>query len=344
MAINPTTQLTNPDLTNIPYKVRKFLEVLVKATPLYGVSYHEGIPSAEGLTAAIWAAKTTTPNFNGSAPGQQISGRLMDNYRREIPTLTYSDAIILSKIFMSQSAVKAEDMALSEIKYLAAQVVEFVIRTAIDSFCTVPNVNLYCSNNVAAVSSLTANDTLQWQDLQKQWARFDAGGIRKYAGDLYKFVLHSAARFNIGSQATAGVFSFYDAHKYSEDGYKVLNGQGARPDTQGYVLRFDGMELYSTPLMTTALDGSGGIRVAYSAAFGDQAVGCVDIEADASTSKGFNIIELEGNGIAGIDSTAELAKSVAYRFSMGALVLSEDASTPSLQRVVRIASPTGGIV
>ncbi len=344
MALNPTTQLTNPDLTNIPYKVRKFLEVLVKATPLYGVSYHEGIPSAEGLSAVIWAAKTTTPNFNGSAPGQIIAGRLMDEYRLTIPTLTYSDAIILSKVFMSQSAVKAEDMALSEIKYLAAQVVEFVIRTAIDSFCTVAGVNLFAANNVAAVSSLTPTDTLQWQDLQKQWARFDAGGIRKYSNKLYKFVLHSAARFNIGSQATAGVFSFYDAHKFSEDGFKVLNGQGARPDNEGFVVQFDGIEVYSTPLMTTGLDGAANIRVAYSAAFGDQGLGCVDIEADASTSKGFNIIELEGNGIAGIDSTAELAKSVAYRFSMGALVMSENNTDPSLQRVVRIASPTGGIV
>ncbi len=344
MALNPTTQLTNPDLTNIPYKVRKFLDVLMKATPLYGVAYHEGIPSAEGLTAAIWAAKSGTPNFNGSAPGQVISGRLMDEYRREIPTLTYSDAMILSKVFLSQSAVKAEDMALSEIKYLAAQVVEFVIRTAIDNFCTVANVNLYCANNVAAVSSLTVNDTLQWQDLQKQWARFDAGGIRKYANKLYKFVLHSAARFNIGSQATAGVFSFYDAHKYSEEGFKVLNGQGARPDNEGFVVQFDGIEVYSTPLMTTALDGNAGIRIAYSAALGDQGLGCVDIESDAGTQKGFNIIELDGNGLAGIDSTGELAKSVAYRFSMGALVLSEDAVTPSLQRVVRIASPTGGIV
>lgn len=345
MAMNPVTQLSNPDLTNIPYKVRKFLEVLVKSAPLYSVAFHEGIPSAEGLSALIWGSISGTPNFNGSAPGQQVAGRTLDEYRVQINTLTYSDAIILSKVFMAQSAVKAEDMALSEIKFLAAQVVEYVIRAAIDSFCTVANVNLYTAASVSggAVGSITASDVLTWPDLQKQWARFDAGGIRKYDEEIYKVVLHSAARFQLQSQATTGVFGYYDAHKYSDAGFKELNGEGLRPDVKGYVNRFDGWEVYSTPLMTVGNDGAGGIAVAYSAAFGDQGVGCVDLELDSSTDKGFNLIELDGNGIAGVDSTAEIVKSIAYRFTMGAQVLSQDNATANLQRVVRIATPTNGV-
>ncbi len=340
MAYNPTTQLTNPELTNIPYKVRKFLDALVKACPLYSTVDAEAIPTMEGLSAQLWRLSEATPNFAGSAPGALVAGRTLEDSTVNIPTLTYSDAIILAKVFSEQAHIKAKDAAYAQIKQLAQYVVEYVLRSAIDNFCVDANINLFASNGAATVGALVAADTMQWSDVQKMWARLDASGVKKVDNEYYTAVLHSSARWQIGSSIAAGSFS---QQNYSNaPGYeKVTSKQGFRPDSQGFVRTFDGLNIYSTPLMTTANDGNAGLKVAYSAFYGKESVGCVELQADSNSDHGFDIIELQGQGLPGIDSTAEMRTSVAYRFTQGALVLSEDHTSINKQRVLRMASPTG---
>ncbi len=90
-----------------------------------------------------------------------------------------------------------------------------------------------------------------------------------------------------------------------------------------------------TSLNPTGISGGSGNVPTYSSFFfGDQSVGVVDLEKD-----NFKVFVKDAGKDAGMYDILEvIATGIGYRFSMAAANLSDDLTTPNLQRVLQLVS------
>jgi len=333
---NISTPLTNADLINIQYKIKKVIDALVKQTPLYSNTYKEAIPAQGGTTARIWKNVEIIPNMTAGVPGTPIIPKPMLDTYVDIPTYLYSDAIALSRTFVNQAHVNVDEMSLSQIRQMAEYVIENLIAQSIDSTCNVDLVNQFGANG-KLVSNVTSTDTANAVDLQTIWTKLDVNGVKKYDQGEYKFFVHSAQRFSLLSETTLN--SITDISKYNALAWRDIKPNDAKPmEMNGYVTTYKGFQIYSSPLMTAGNFGSGGQRVFFAYAWGDQSMATVTL--DLESAEDF-LIEIDSQSTS--DPTREVAKTLAYRFMFGSQPLSDDFVTATKQRVVRYASASSSL-
>lgn len=301
------------------------LDKLEAETHLYKMGWKDTVVPGGNGKVVNWvrfplAAADTTPAVEGSpvAPETLTSSNITTTLQQYVAAVAFSD-VLQEETFVEGGM---EEQAATYIAQKLKYTIDALCRTEVNSSTVTAGSNLLAPLSVSggAISSIVAGSTLTGADVRRLRARLANANVPKFNGDKYVLIIHTAVEYDLRSESGAG--SYLDLNKYTESGVKDIKA--------GLVGDIFGVSIYSSSLMPSGPDGSGGVTVYYSYAFGDESLGIAQLRG-----KRMEIIRKKG-GDAGntYDLANQIGGAVAYNTLFAVKNLSEG-TTASTSRIIR---------
>ncbi len=322
-----TTTTLNSSAAISQYWKKIALDKLEAETHLYKMSWKNEVPSGNGKIIN-WvrfplASADTTPAVEGSpvAPETLSSTNFNATMQQYVAAVSFSDVLQEETFVEGGMEEQAATFIAQKLKYT----IDALCRAEINSTTVTAGSNLLAPLSVAggAISSIVAGSTLTASDVRRLRARLANANVPAFKMEKYVLIIHTAVEYDLRSESGAG--SYLDLNKYTESGVKDIKA--------GLVGDIFGVSIYSSSLMPSGPDGSAGVTVYYSYAFGEQSL------AVAELGKGrMNIIRKKGGDPGNTyDLANQIGGAVAYNTIFAAKNLSEG-TTVSTSRIIRQGS------
>lgn len=308
------------------------LKRLIAKTVFYQLSYKKSLVDNMGNTYSWVLGGVQAADTNPVVQGMPVVPTNVSSQTITAAVQQYGNAVSASDFVGDTSVVDAEKFLLEQIEQKGAYTIDALLRNEVFGTCTTFGTNLYAANSKSSVAALGTTDILTLADLRRGHSLLENNNVPTFRDGKMAAVISVAQKYDVTNSNAGG--GFLDLAKQNPTGIAEL--QRSEDITEDgeveSVGEYAGLVIFATSL--TPVINNGTTNVHYSAMWGDESLGAVELEAEK-----FKIFRKKPNdGVYDIIDQIKLA--MGYKVTFAAKNLSQDLTTQANQRVISIASAT----
>lgn len=328
-----TTSSNNSSLSPLNVFYDKVpLKRLIAKTVFYNLAWRKSLENNKGRTYSWTIGGVQSADTNALAEGVPVVPVNVTSQTITAQVQEYGNAVSTSSFLSNTSIVDADKFLLDQITQKGAYTIDQLCRDAVYNTCTTFNTNLYAANNKASIAAIGTTDTLGLSDIRRMHSILENNNVPSYRDGKMAVTISVAQKYDVTNSNTGG--GYLDLAKQNPAGLSEIK-KAMNISEDGEVTpvgEYAGAVLFSTTLVPVVSNGTTNIH--YAAAWGSESLGALELDAER-----FKIFRKEAGKDSGMyDILGMVQLALGYKTAFAAKNLSNDYTTPSLQRCIVMGS------